>query len=135
EAWERWAWLDGPEQRVRLSWTLRGAEAVLRVEARTLGWLGVGFSPAGGMAGADMAVAWVDDASGRGHVVDCFGAERAAAPLVDASQDYSLLRAAQNATHTTVVLRRRLDTAALQCNKNHRHIVKRKRLDFLPTGS
>jgi hypothetical protein len=47
---------------VHLSWNvLEGDEIEFLVEAATRGYVGVGFSPEGGMAAADIMLAWVDD--------------------------------------------------------------------------
>lgn len=46
---------------VTLRWQPRHQEILFRVEARTLGYVGVGFSPNGGMDGADIVLGWVDD--------------------------------------------------------------------------
>ena len=32
-------------------------------QARTVGWIGIGFSPNGGMKNADMVVTWVDQSN------------------------------------------------------------------------
>lgn len=48
---------------VVLRWQPRHQEILFRVEARTLGYVGIGFSQTGGMAGADIVIAWVDDHS------------------------------------------------------------------------
>lgn len=46
---------------VVLRWQPRHQEILFRVEARTRGYVGIGFSPNGGMEGADIAIGWVDD--------------------------------------------------------------------------
>lgn len=48
---------------VVLRWQPRHQEILFRVEAKTLGYVGIGFSQTGGMAGADIVIAWVDDHS------------------------------------------------------------------------
>lgn len=44
----------------RLLWTVRGAEITMEIQAKTLGYVGVGFSEDGTLSGADMAIGWVD---------------------------------------------------------------------------
>lgn len=48
-----------------LRWQPRHQEIAFKVEARTKGYVGIGFSPNGGMKGADIVVGWVDDATGQ----------------------------------------------------------------------
>ena len=40
---------------------------VSKIEAEVSGWVGIGFSPKGGMTDADIIMAWVD-AAGEAHV-------------------------------------------------------------------
>jgi len=54
------AYLDGNEKFL-LEWAFDHDEIILTVTANTTGWLGLGFSPNGGMAGADIVTAWVKD--------------------------------------------------------------------------
>jgi hypothetical protein len=56
---------------VTLSWNVPDGEGDIEflVEAATRGYVGVGFSPGGGMAAADMILSWVDDNSGQIYVV------------------------------------------------------------------
>lgn len=54
---------------VVLSWQPRHREVAFRLEARTRGYVGIGFSPTGGMAGADVAVGWVDDVTGQAFLL------------------------------------------------------------------
>uniref|UniRef100_A0A1B0CK39 Putative secreted protein n=1 Tax=Lutzomyia longipalpis TaxID=7200 RepID=A0A1B0CK39_LUTLO len=44
----------------RLLWTVRGAEITMEVQAKTHGYIGVGFSEDGTLSGADMAIGWID---------------------------------------------------------------------------
>ncbi|KAF2349352.1 Copper type II ascorbate-dependent monooxygenase N-terminal, partial [Trinorchestia longiramus] len=72
----------------------------------TRGYVGVGFSPTGGMRGADIILGWVDEA-GQPYLSDRHGTGDRT-PLVDASQDVVLLHSSQNETHTTLRFRRPL---------------------------
>lgn len=48
-----------------LKWQPRHQEIAFRLEANTRGYVGIGFSPSGGMKGADIVVGWVDDRTGQ----------------------------------------------------------------------
>lgn len=56
---------------VNLSWNVMDGEDDIEflVEAATRGYVGVGFSPGGGMAAADIVLGWVDDNTGDVHLV------------------------------------------------------------------
>jgi len=56
---------------VTLSWRAMGGEDDIEflVEAATRGYVGVGFSPGGGMAKADIILSWVNDDDGKIYVV------------------------------------------------------------------
>jgi hypothetical protein len=56
---------------VTLSWKVTDGEDNIEflVEAATRGYVGVGFSPGGEMAGADIILSWVDDNTGKIYVV------------------------------------------------------------------
>ncbi|KAJ9595788.1 hypothetical protein L9F63_013032, partial [Diploptera punctata] len=56
---------------VTLSWRIfNDTDIEFLVEAATRGYVGVGFSPGGGMAGADIVLGWVDDSNGEIYLVD-----------------------------------------------------------------
>lgn len=46
---------------ILLRWQPRHQEILFRVEAKTRGYVGIGFSPNGGMEGADIILGWIDD--------------------------------------------------------------------------
>ncbi|GAB0087045.1 DOMON domain [Sergentomyia squamirostris] len=48
------------DENFRLLWNVRGQEITMEVQARTRGYIGVGFSEDGTLTGADMAIGWVD---------------------------------------------------------------------------
>jgi hypothetical protein len=56
---------------VNLSWNVVDGEDDIEflVEAATRGYVGVGFSPGGGMAAADIVLGWVDDNTGEVYLV------------------------------------------------------------------
>lgn len=54
---------------VVLRWQPRHQEILFRVEARTKGYIGIGFSPDGGMENADIVIGWVDDGNGKAFLL------------------------------------------------------------------
>ncbi|XP_059815176.1 DBH-like monooxygenase protein 2 [Hypanus sabinus] len=73
------------------------------VEAATMGWVGIGFTPSGGMDRADMMTAWIRD--GKPYFHDRYGVGTEV-PVIDGSQDCTLLSLTQNGTHTSLKFRR-----------------------------
>ena len=47
-----------------LEWLPQEHNITFRITVNTLGYVGLGFSPSGGMDGADIIIAWVDDNTG-----------------------------------------------------------------------
>lgn len=47
----------------RILWKIINQDITFEIQARTMGYVGFGFSPDGNIAGSDMAIGWVD----RGH--------------------------------------------------------------------
>ncbi|XP_052121897.1 DBH-like monooxygenase protein 1 [Frankliniella occidentalis] len=89
--------------------TADSAVLVLEVAARTRGYVGLGLSPyTGTMAGADLVLAWVDDA-GVPHARD-YWADQNGSPTLDKNQDWRVVAAEENDTHTVVRLARPLHT-------------------------
>lgn len=74
-------------------------------QVATTGYVGIGFSPNGGMAGSDVFIGWVGDDGGQ-----VFGEDRHAIgnqePLMDASQDFQVESGYQNDTHTVITFSR-----------------------------
>ncbi|XP_034256247.1 DBH-like monooxygenase protein 1 [Thrips palmi] len=60
------------------------------------------------MAGADLVMAWVDDA-GAAHARD-YWADQNGSPTLDKAQDWAVVGAQENDTHTTVRLARPVHT-------------------------
>lgn len=99
---------------VVLRWVYSDSSITFRLEARTLGYVGLGFNTVGNMRGADLVVGWVDDRNGNAQIVDCHGPEHEDLPVADDVQNYELISGYQNATHTTVEFRRQLNTCDRQ---------------------
>lgn len=47
----------------RMLWTIDGRDMTIEVQVRTLGYVGLGFSNDGELAGADVAIGWVFNGS------------------------------------------------------------------------
>ncbi|XP_047493426.1 LOW QUALITY PROTEIN: DBH-like monooxygenase protein 1 [Penaeus chinensis] len=86
-------------------------EVVWEIHARTLGWIGFGFSGNGRMAGADIVTGWVAD--GRLFLQDRHGVGETTPPL-DQKGDWRALHARENATHTVLVVARAVNTCDSQ---------------------
>ncbi|XP_060609364.2 DBH-like monooxygenase protein 1 isoform X1 [Anolis sagrei] len=107
--------LDGAS-RYRLSWGVRGSTVAFRLEVRTLGYVGFGFSPTGAMASADLVVGGLD--RGKPYLQDYFtNADRTLKK--DSQQDYHLEYAMENSTHTVLAFNRQLHT----CDPNDKSIT------------
>ncbi|XP_078722728.1 DBH-like monooxygenase protein 1 homolog [Lampetra fluviatilis] len=100
-----------------VSWAFDKEQIVLEAQVRTLGWIGLGLSSTGRMAGSDVVVGWVDSAAAT-HLVDAH-IEGVRNLVPDASQDYKLVRLSQNDTHTVMRVVRALRT----CDVNDRDIT------------
>ncbi|XP_072944513.1 MOXD1 homolog 1-like [Epargyreus clarus] len=99
---------------VVLRWVNTDSSITFRLEAKTRGYVGLGFNSARNMRGADLVVAWVDDRNGIAQVLDCHGLEFDDRAVADDVQNYELISGYQNDTHTTVEFRRQLDTCDRQ---------------------
>ncbi|CAG0923445.1 unnamed protein product [Notodromas monacha] len=102
--WTRHAVLDKiKDGKIHLFWNYdkEQQELLFEVQAQVTGWVGVGFSPNGGMSGADIVTCWDRHANQPGL------------PTLDASQDYTLISATENGTHTICRFSRKVDTCDL----------------------
>lgn len=54
---------------VVLRWQPRHQEILFRVEARTKGYVAIGFSPDGGKEHADIVLGWIDDRTLKPHLL------------------------------------------------------------------
>uniref|UniRef100_S4RDJ0 DOMON domain-containing protein n=1 Tax=Petromyzon marinus TaxID=7757 RepID=S4RDJ0_PETMA len=98
-----------------VSWAFDSDQIVLEARVRTRGWVGLGLSSTGMMAGSDVVVGWVDSAAAT-HLVDAH-IEGERSLVRDASQDYKLVRLSENGTHTVMRVVRALRT----CDANVVH--------------
>ncbi|XP_064596675.1 DBH-like monooxygenase protein 1 homolog [Liolophura sinensis] len=90
-----------------MAWDFDDEFIRFKVTVETRGYIGVGFSPNGGMKGSDIVIGWVDDVTGQGYLSDRHAVGHSE-PLVDASQDYTLHYSHQNGTHTVLQISRKL---------------------------
>jgi hypothetical protein len=63
--WTNEAWLD-PDRIYLLQWRIDEKSETITFQAivKTLGWIGFGLSPNGGMPGSDIVIGWVNDNDG-----------------------------------------------------------------------
>ncbi|XP_045500317.1 MOXD1 homolog 1-like [Colias croceus] len=99
---------------VLLRWVTTDSSITFRLEAKTRGYVGLGFNSARNMRGADLVVAWVDDRHGNAQLLDCHGLTFEDRAVADEVQNYELISGYQNDTHTTLEFRRQLDTCDRQ---------------------
>ncbi|XP_013392638.1 DBH-like monooxygenase protein 1 [Lingula anatina] len=97
-----------------LSWKFDNETITFETQVRTTGYIGLGFSPNGGMTGADIVIGWVKD--GTAYLKDCY-ATAMQMPSIDKSQDVELISGSENSTFTTLRFKRRLDTCDSKDNK------------------
>ncbi|XP_078722329.1 putative DBH-like monooxygenase protein 2 [Lampetra fluviatilis] len=100
-----------------ISWEFDSDQIVLEARVRTRGWVGLGLSSTGMMAGSDVVIGWVDSAAAT-HLVDAH-IEGERKLVRDASQDYKLVGLSENGTHTVM----RVVRALLTCDANDRDIT------------
>ena len=96
------------EEKVHLSWRTSEQGVTFLYSVATHGYIGLGFSPSGGMHGADIMLAWVDRA-GEVHVTDRHAVGNNV-PYLDTKQSYRLERGYENETHTVVQVSRDWNT-------------------------
>ncbi|XP_037779474.1 LOW QUALITY PROTEIN: MOXD1 homolog 1-like [Penaeus monodon] len=92
---------------------VKEAAALSSAQVATRGYVGLGFSPNGGMKGADIVLGWVD-ARGHVHAHDRY-ATGMMIPIIDDSQDVEILGGYENDTHTVLRFARPWNT----CDKEH----------------
>lgn len=97
-----------------LRWVTSDSSITFKVEAKTKGYVGIGFNSGRNMKGADLVVGWVDDNNGNAQILDCHGLESENKAVADDVQNYELISGYQNKTHTTIEFRRLLDTCDRQ---------------------
>ncbi|CAG0896502.1 unnamed protein product [Darwinula stevensoni] len=111
--WEREAILD-PLGKVHLAWTPHLETKVIEFEytVQTLGWVGLGFSPTGGMLNSDVITAWIKD--GRVFFNDRHVPVEHELPRVDDVSNYNLISAVETNATTIIRFTREFDTCDLE---------------------
>ncbi|XP_042889307.1 DBH-like monooxygenase protein 1 [Penaeus japonicus] len=109
---QHWAILD-QRGNFHMFWTPGEKDIVFEIQVATRGYVGLGFSPNGGMKNADITLGWVDD-QGIVHAHDRH-ATGMMIPIIDDSQDVELLGGYENETHTVLRFARPWNT----CDKEH----------------
>ncbi|XP_068215999.1 DBH-like monooxygenase protein 1 [Palaemon carinicauda] len=92
-----------------LLWTPRERDIIFEVHVATTGYVGLGFSPSGGMKGADIILGWVNDLTGEVILHDRY-APGYGIPIIDKTQDVELIEGYQNDTHTVLKFSRLWDS-------------------------
>ncbi|XP_070569758.1 DBH-like monooxygenase protein 1 homolog [Ptychodera flava] len=90
-----------------LYWKLANDSIIFEVHVETLGYVGFGISPNGGMTNADIVIGWVKD--GEAQITDRFATGNRE-PYIDASQDIELIGGMETDTHTVLTFSRNLQT-------------------------
>ncbi|XP_070555179.1 DBH-like monooxygenase protein 1 homolog [Ptychodera flava] len=93
--------------KVHLFWKYDDTTITFEVHAETLGYVGFGISPNGGMTDSDIVIGWVKD--GNTYFKDRF-ASRNGEPEIDDQQDYELIGGMETETHTVLTFSRKIDT-------------------------
>ncbi|XP_007233530.3 DBH-like monooxygenase protein 1 homolog [Astyanax mexicanus] len=102
--------------RYALKWSFDETSITFEVEAATRGYMGLGFSPNGAMASADLVIGGV--ANGIPYLHDYY-ADSSRVVHKDPVQNYRLLYGRENHTHTVLGFSRDLET----CDPNDRAIT------------
>jgi len=92
-----------------VDWQVDKDKITFHIEAKTKGWVGLGLNSKPGMTGADIVVAGVR--GGTEQYIYDMHADGFEKPVSDSKQDYEMVKASENATHTILTISRPLDTA------------------------
>ncbi|XP_076820953.1 DBH-like monooxygenase protein 1 homolog [Clavelina lepadiformis] len=103
ENYPHFAVLDSGSK-VHLYWKFNDTYITFEVIGQTTGWVGVGISPNGGMASADIYVGWVKN--GVANVTDRHGASTNIFPPIDAEQNVKLLVGSESDGWTNIKFER-----------------------------
>ncbi|MGH0120290.1 UNVERIFIED_CONTAM: hypothetical protein FKN15_060698 [Acipenser sinensis] len=103
---------------VSLRWGFDSKQETItfQLACKTRGWVGFGLSPSGEMDGSDIVIGGVNP-NGTTYFTDRHAVD-AQLPLVDGSQDYTLLSLKEDATRTTMKFSRKVQT----CDKDDMEI-------------
>ncbi|CAK8671995.1 unnamed protein product [Clavelina lepadiformis] len=101
------------EKHFRVFWKVNDTHIEMEIHAITTGWVGIGFSPFGGMEGADIIVGWVRN--GQAHITDRYGPWYGGYPPTDREENVELLGGSECDGVTMIKFRRQLAA----CEKYH----------------
>ena len=105
---------DNPEQ-YQLFWKIINEDEIqFEIHCKTTGWVGLGLSPNGGMAGSDIVIGWVKN--GKPYLKDCYASEKAQ-PIEDLQQDYTLIDGTEMNGYTILKFKRKLITCDISNDK------------------
>ncbi|CAF2811760.1 unnamed protein product [Rotaria sp. Silwood2] len=96
---------------VNLWWTIDEIkqEITFELHIKTIGWIALGISPAGGMKGADIGLGWIDQ-SGQVHFQDRY-AYNFSRPIIDnTTKDWFAIQGREQNGWTAIQFKRFLDT-------------------------
>jgi hypothetical protein len=99
--------LDGSD--FILHWRISGEKVKFALEARTTGWVAIGFDPTVKMKDADMVFGWVDG-SGVPHILDCFSTGEFGPHPPDESDDILTYGGIESGGKTIIEFERNLQT-------------------------
>ncbi|XP_031841330.1 DBH like monooxygenase olf413 [Nomia melanderi] len=108
--WQHSATLDNS---FLVLWTPGENDIMFEIQVKTLGYVGLGFTKDDDGLVADMVIGWVDN-NGQLHLQDRHVKGANKDPVMDSSQDYTLLLGYENKTHTVLRFSRRYDTCDLR---------------------
>ncbi|XP_033098160.1 DBH-like monooxygenase protein 2, partial [Anneissia japonica] len=93
------------QENVQIFWSVEDDMIIFEIRANTTGYIGIGFSPNGGMKGADIVLGWVKD--GTPYISDRHGIGNQQ-PVIDSQSDYELLYGSETDGLTVLGYRRKL---------------------------
>nr|XP_039264402.1 DBH-like monooxygenase protein 1 [Styela clava] len=97
---------------LKLYWKANKDTITMEVHGKTTGWIGIGFSPHGGMNGADIIVGWIKN--GTTYITDRYGIENGFPPR-DSQQDVKLIMGKECDGWTMIRFKRSLES----CDQQH----------------
>ncbi|XP_064652353.1 DBH-like monooxygenase protein 1 homolog [Lineus longissimus] len=105
------AFLD-EAQNIRMYWNHDADTITIELHAKTVGYVAVGFSPAGKMEGGDIIIGWVKE--GKAILQDRYAVGNMK-PTLDAEKNVELLTGKEEDGYTILKFKRKLDT----CDPDH----------------
>ncbi|KAJ8300645.1 hypothetical protein KUTeg_022164 [Tegillarca granosa] len=91
-----------------MHWLTNNTHIIIKLLVKTNGYIGFGISPNGKMYPSDVVIGWVND-NGQAHLKD-YHTIGHTAPVLDKSQDWTLIYGKENHNETLLEFTRKLDT-------------------------